>query len=205
MYKIGMIIVLAILILLGLSYFVPSLQRTIPGMASSKNSHLEKFATWKEFTPQSELFKVDLPEPPQYAKDFVEIPDTDKKRRYDMYASEKIDGSLFLVNVITYPPEIDTSFTDDILKQNVMELMHSKPDNELARLEKSLYQTRPSFDFNFNNREFHVEGKALMDGKRVFILSYITRLKEFDPADYSYFIKSFQLLDKDDKQEEKAN
>lgn len=190
MYKIGIFVICLLLFLLGLFYFAPGLKDAMFSTRSS-DSH---FTTWKEFIPQSGLFKVLLPNPPQYAKDFVNLPDSDKKRRYDMYASEKIDGTLFLVNVITYPPEVDASLTEDVLRQTVEELMRDKPDNQLAKIENSLYKSRPTLDFNFNNRDFHVEGKVLMEGSRVYVLSYVTRLHEFDPAEYSHFIDSFELM-----------
>jgi hypothetical protein len=199
MNKIVVVIICLVIILLGALYFVPSLQKSFkvfPGGSSVKSttSDAENFSTWQKFVPRSRLFKVMLPHKPQYAKDLLPIPDSDKKRRYDMYASEKIDGSLFLISVITYPMEVDTSFPEDIIRQTVDELMRSKPDNQLSKLDKNLLRTKPAFDFSIDNKDFHVEGQVIMDDKTVYVLSYIARKDEFDPIEYQYFIDSFQLL-----------
>jgi hypothetical protein len=212
MSRIGIIVICLVVILLGVFYFTPSLRNAFKspsGATSTRNaSTSESFSTWKEFVPRSKLFKVLLPSQPQYAKDIVDIPGTDQKRRYDMYASEKIDGTLFLISVITYPPEFDTSFTEDIIKQTIDELKRSKPDNKLTKLRDNAFKAQRSFDFSLDSGEFHVEGKAFMVDKIVYVLSYITRINDFDPTEYQHFIDSFELLDKQessDKQEKKNN
>jgi hypothetical protein len=119
----------------------------------------DNFATWSEFIPRSGLFQVLLPHSPQYGKDYISIPNSDKKRRYDMYVSEKIDGTIFLISVVTYPPDVDTSSTDEILRQNLEELMHNKPDNRLIKSLNTIVQERQTMEYSFENRDLHVEEK----------------------------------------------
>lgn len=154
------------------------------------------FSTWTEFTPKSGLFKVFLPSPPQYGKDFVAQPGTDKKKRYDMYASEKVDGTLFLITVITYPSEIDTKSSADIMRQNIDELMHHKADNNLTKILEGVFQSHQSYEFTIENREFHVEGKSIQSGPRVFMLTYITKNDNFDQEEYKHFVDSFHIQEK---------
>jgi hypothetical protein len=152
------------------------------------------FATWQKFIPRSGLFEIFLPSPPQYGKDFVAIPNSDKKRRYDIYASEKVDGTLFLISVVTYPPEVDISSYGDILRQNINELMHNKTDNRLNNLWQHMFQDLQSLDFSFENQEFHVEGRAIHDDHIVYMLTYITQKENFDNEEYQHFIDSFKIL-----------
>lgn len=154
----------------------------------------EYFSTWKKFVPSSKLFEVYLPNPPQYGKDFIKIPDSDKNRRYDMYASEKLDGSLFLISVITYPPEYDTSQSLTILRQNIDELMHQKAGNHLNTLLNKMFQNHSSVDFDFENKEFKVEGRAVHDDHIVYMLSYITKKENYSEDEYDFFINSFKIL-----------
>ena len=206
MYKIWITIACLAILLLGMFYFMPHLKnayKTLPGTESisADTENSENFSTWKKFTPQSGLFKVMLPDTPQYAKDLVAIPRSDKKRRYDMYASEKINGTLFLISVITYPQDVDTSLTDDILRQTLDELMKSHPDNRLSNFKNNLFKMHQTLDFSLNNGEIQVEGKILMVGKTVYVLSYITRNDNFDPKEYQHFMDSFELLNKESDQE----
>ena len=206
MYKIWITIACLAILLLGMFYFMPYLKnayKALPGTESisADTENSENFSTWKKFAPQSGLFKVMLPDTPQYAKDLVAIPGSDKKRRYDMYASEKINGTLFLISVITYPQDVDTSLTDDILRQTLDELMKSHPDNRLSNFKNNLFKTHQTLDFSLNNGEIQVEGKILMVDKTVYVLSYITRNDNFDPKEYHHFMDSFELLNKESDQE----
>lgn len=160
----------------------------------SKKGEAAHFATWTQFIPRSGLFKVLLPRTPQYGKDYISIPNSDKKRRYDMYASEKVDGTIFLISVITYPPEVDISSSNEILHQNLDELMHNKPGNHLTKLSNTIFQQHPTIEFSFENRDLHVEGKAIQDGHIVYMLTYITLKENFDSDEYQHFIDSFYLL-----------
>lgn len=186
MKKIGLIVVALAILGIGLYYFYHSKQ-------NSKGEALN-FASWNKFVPRSRLFSILLPNTPQYAKDFIAVPGSDQKRRYDMYVSEKVDGTLFLISVITYPPEVDISDPDDILRQNVDELMRRKPGNQLLKMLKGSLEEYKTFDFGFENQEFHVEGKAILDDHTVYMLTYIARRENFDLLEYDHFISSFKIL-----------
>lgn len=188
------ILTLTILTILGLALSLYYFYHSNPEESESREKR--NLATWKVFTPRSQLFKVSFPHKPQYAKDFIAIPNSDEKRRYDMYASEKVDGSLFLINVITYPSEVNTDPAEEILRQNIDELMHNKPDNRLTHMEKSSFDNLHAFDFTIENSDFFVEGKAILDGHIVYMLTYTTRDDNFDPEEYQHFINSFHLLRK---------
>lgn len=168
-----------------------ALSTTTAGFSASEQN---LFSDWKEFTPPSGSFKVLMPALPQYAKDSVAIPETDKKRRYEIFASEKIDGTLFMVSVITYPPDVDTTNTQNMLKGIVEELMHSKKDNRLKEINQNMHANYESLDFNFESKEFEIRGRVFMVDKTLYVLTYIVRKADFDQAEYKHFIDSFHLL-----------
>src|ERR1700722_18419536 len=106
------IFVVFLLLIGGIFFLVNSLKNmynkplveTENSQSNSHNSQLnsQNFSDWKEYVPSSKRFKVMLPfTPPQYARNAIEIPNSDKKRRYEMYTSETVNGSLFMINVIT--------------------------------------------------------------------------------------------------------
>lgn len=199
MSRFGVILVCLAVVAAGIFYLTQQTNRSgVAGSQSSsdQNAEAETFPKWKEFEPKSGLFKVLLPHPPHYAKDLVPIPDSDKKRRYDMYASEKIDGTLFMITVITYPAEVDMTDSHEILQQIVNELKHSKSDNQITNLKDGFFQTHPAVDFTINNKEIQVEGKAFIVGNTVFVLSYVVKEDHFDPVEYQEYIDSFQLTPK---------
>ncbi len=184
---VSLIAILALLMIVGCYIYVDQ---------QEENEQSQNFKNWRKFIPRSHLFKILLPHSPQYAKDFLSIPNSDKKRRYDMYASEKIDGTLFLVSVINYPSEIDLNFTADVLRDNIQEFMHNRPGNQLVKLVKGIEEGAKSYDFRFEKQDFRVEGKAILDDHTVYMLTYIAHIDNFDSNEYDYFIHSFQILGK---------
>jgi hypothetical protein len=195
MHKTGIVVVCLAILAAGLLYVKQGTKNDSSIPAHVSGSDPINFSTWQMFRPRSGLFEVLLPHSPQYAKDFVPIPGSELMRRYDMYASEKIDGTLFLISVITYPKEGENTEFSDILKQTVDELMRTKPDNKLSKQKESVFNGLRSMDFTMVNREFNVEGKVFMTDHIVYVLSYVTRKGEFNNVEYQHFIDSFKLLD----------
>jgi len=200
MNKTGIIIISLAILGSGL-FYVKQLSEQSSNPLGSNQENTDQFSGWKKFKARSGLFEVMLPTKPQYAKDLVSVPYSDEKRRYDMYASEKIDGTLFLISVITYPKGTESDETVDILKQTVEELMKSKPDNQLTKIENSLFHQHPSMDFSIENRSYHVEGRVFMPQNQVFVLSYVTKQDHFDKNEFQYFVKSFHFLVHDQSNE----
>lgn len=161
---------------------------------TSQTLEASPYALWKEFTAQTGRFKVLLPMPPQYAKDAVLIPETDKYRSYEMYISEKLDGPIFMVSLITYPGDTYTKNTEVILRDVIDELNRSKTTNRLKDLKNSKFQQYDALDFKMDNDKYNIIGKAFVIGRTVYLLAYIAQPSLFTIADYDYFIDSFKLL-----------
>lgn len=195
MHKLGIAVVCFALLAAGLLFLKQEAKDPAPKPATSlAGVDTENFASWKEFTPRSGLFKVLLPHPPQYAKDVVPTPGNEQKRRYDMYASEKIDGTAFLITLITYPNEPKSAEIAALLKQTVDELTRSKPDNHLSKSQETLFHTYPAMDFLIDNGKLKVEGKVFVMGKLVYVLSYVAQEDQINPGEFQHFIDSFEPL-----------
>src|ERR1700722_19749969 len=53
------------------------------------------FQKWHEFTAPTGKFKVLFPTLPQHATENVDDPKTNEKHKYDIFVSEKEDGTIF--------------------------------------------------------------------------------------------------------------
>ncbi len=65
----------------------------------------DAYAMWYPYTNLQGGFLVEFPVPPQNATQNVAIPNANQQRKYDMFVSEQLDGTIYLVNVVTYPTE----------------------------------------------------------------------------------------------------
>jgi hypothetical protein len=151
------------------------------------------FSDWQDFTDPSGKFKAQLPSTPQFIKGSAEIPTSDRKRRYEIYASQELNGNLFMINVMTYPSDFDTSDIKETLRGIVDETVQSNPNNRLVNNQESLYQDRPALDFDIDNQQIKSQGRAFMIGKTVYILVYSAHQKNFVPAEYQKFVDSFAI------------
>jgi hypothetical protein len=189
MYK-TILVATLFLLFAGIAYYLIEIK------PSFKVERANAFSDWAEFIPQSKRFKVSLPSKPQYAKDLLPIPNSNKKRPYQIYASEKIDGTVFMISVITYPPEVDTSNSHEMLKGLVDELVQSKIDNRLNKIDKSQFQEYDSVDFKISSSDLEAQGKAIQVDNNVFILTYIAKHSDLNQMEFEHFIDSFIILPK---------
>lgn len=199
MYKM-MIFALLALALIGVFFLATDtkVEKVLLG-GIAKNKPEPVALDWKEFVANSGNFKAVLPSHPQHAKQVVEIPNSDKKRVYEMYASDKVNGTVFMISIITYPADVDTSDITQMLQGTVTELMQGNADNKLIKQEETIYQNHPALDFTIENEPFKVEGITFMIDKALYVLSYTARINDFKPAEYKYFIDSFVLQPKQAK------
>lgn len=184
-------IVIICLIVLGVGLFFYGKEDSLVTAVTNDNGEI---AVWKDFESTENLFKVKLPSTPQYAGDNISIPGSDKKREYNLYAAEGLDGSLFSISIIVYPQEVDTSNTLEILQQIVNEVKLSRPANQLIESKEALFKGYHGLNFIIENSNFHIKGKAFMVDKIVYVLSYATRKGAFIPEEYEKFVNSFEIL-----------
>lgn len=166
--------------------------RILPGNTAGE-LEVPAFVEWREFIPASGKFKVMLPVVPQYAKETVSIPDTNQKRWYEMFVSEKMDSTLFLISLITYPPGVDISNTEMMLRGIVDEMVYSKVGNKLKEFENTTFQNHQAVRFDIVSKEFNIKGIAMMVDKTTYLLTYVAKEDNFNEAEYQHFITSFQL------------
>lgn len=186
------VVLMAAIILLGSD--LKNAYKLLPGSTSPTMPAPPPYADWREFVARSGKFKVLLPAVPQYAKEAVDIPNMNKKRQYEMYVSEKINGTIFLISLITYPSDVDTSNTQEMLHGIVEEMMGSKPGNQLISEKAETFDHYPATDFSIRNKETNIQGKAFMINKTIYLLTYIAKKADFEEGEYQHFIDSFQLL-----------
>lgn len=195
MYK-TIIMGIFIALMVGVIFLATNLKdayKVLPG-STTPILNADPHASWREFSPQSGSFKVLFPAVPQFAKEAVNIPNTDKKRRYEMYASETINGTVFMVSVITYPQDYDTTSKAQTIQSVIDELVASDPANHLLESRDTVFLDFPAMDFHMVNKEFDIEGKSFMNDKTVYVLTYVARNNDYDQKDYDYFINSFHLI-----------
>ncbi len=160
----------------------------------SRSSYQEDFSDWVLFIPASGVFQVSLPTSPHYFDSTIDIPFSPKKGAYEIYASTKVNETLFMVSSVIYPGNMDLSDSQETLKALVEQLSHTRPGNRIIHLQETQFDRYPALDFLVDNQNFKIEGIAFLMGQRAYILTYIARKSDFNSREYEHFIHSFSLL-----------
>lgn len=179
---------IAIVGFLGI-FFLKDSYKLLP-LGSTKETPAP-FADWHLFDAPSGKFRVMLPTLPQHATQSNKDKKTDEVRHYDMYVAEKLDGSIFMVSLITFPNSKEAP--EMIQKTVVNDLLASNPSNQLKNMKVGEYKKFKTIDFAIENNEMTIHGMTFVDGATLYLLSAIFRNSAYNPEEYEYFIKSFEL------------
>ncbi len=154
----------------------------------------ESFKLWKSFTPPTGEFKALFPSLPQHAAENTRDPHTNQPRNYVMYVSEKPNGTLLMVSMITYPKDGTMAPPTQILHNVMQELMTSNPANKLISEKENPIAAYPSLDFSIKNKEVRIENRGFIKDHTLFLLTFIAKNEEFNEKEYMHFLDSFELL-----------
>ncbi|MCE2983890.1 MAG: hypothetical protein LW832_10045 [Parachlamydia sp.] len=194
MYKTIILSVFALLMLtiLFLASNLKDSYKILPGSTSGE-LNVPRQADWNEFTPENNTFKALFPANPQFVKETVAVPGTDMKRLYEIYASENLQGSVYMVSVITYPPNYKVVNANELLNEVMEELVASSPDNHLLESRDAEFKKQPAVDFHMVNKDYDIEGKTFLLNKTVYVLTYVVKNTDFNRQDYQLFIDNFSV------------
>lgn len=148
---------------------------------------------WKEFTPTQRNFTVSLPAPPQYFKDTVDVPNGAEKKIYELYLVKKLDGNIFMINAITYPVDIKDKEAKSYFEELQNELIKGQPHSQLKFVKDSVHQGKPANDFKIESPNVQIFGHSILDGKTLYMLTYIKPNDHLGSDDYERFFHSFML------------
>lgn len=176
-------------------FFVSELKESykVLPIKESPNMAVPLYTDWRSFSPPDRKFAVLLPVPPQHAKDTVEIPRSELKRSYEMYISETLNGSIFMISIITYPREYPVVDQKSTLNDLVQEMVQTHSQNRLFSSQEGTFDKFPAVSFDINNPIYHIVGKVIAVQNTYYLLSYLAKKEQFDQVEYDYFLRNFQI------------
>ena len=106
---------------------------------------------WIDFKPFTNKFAVSLPSEPKYVLDASEKPDGNGQKWYEMYASQELDNTTYLINLISYKDGLDGKNHKNILDNAVNELVSRNLNNQLMSVKEEQYLNKPAIFFHIDN------------------------------------------------------
>lgn len=158
------------------------------------NTPATDYQSWIEYASPDGQFKVLFPTPPQIVSDKASDPKTKAIKKYQMYMSEKKDGTIFMINLITFPNAQDATLAQDDVLANVMnDMLVSNPDNHLVVMQEGEYHKHKSLDFVIENATFGYNVRTFATDKTLVVLSCVYKKGALIPKDFEFFLNSFEF------------
>lgn len=194
-----------VLVLLGLGAFLgvwfskdsykilPVTETPVPEAALEKYN----FQDWHAFSSPDQTFQVMFPTLPQHAKETVKDKKNGDERKYEMYVSEKEDGTMFMISTITFKKLKNDPVEDQKLLSEMMnDMVASNPKNVLQKSKEGDYKGHRTLEYTINNNELSIEVKSFLVKDRMYVMSRIAKLSNYNAEEYNFFINSFDLTAK---------
>jgi hypothetical protein len=137
-----------------------------------------------------------MPNLPQHVTSTVALPNAEGSIRYDVYLAQARVGTTFIINAIQYPDSYDTSNPDAVLQAAAEEMVNGNPSNKLVREERGVHQGLPSSDFTLKNQDVGIRSRAILKGKRLYVLTVADRDPQVLQDSFSRFANSFKVENK---------
>ena len=131
---------------------------------------------------------------PQQASDQVTDPLTNEVRYYDMYVSQELDGTIYMISLITFKDSKSVIDPENLLKLTIGDMVKANLENKLLKVDNGNYKNMPASDFKIQNPQMTIEGKAFVDHQTLYIVSTMENTRNYKSDDFEYFMKSFNLL-----------
>lgn len=189
---IGVVTVIVVLIVLGIAN-IKNTYKLLPIQATQQFIKTP-YEEWQEFDSPSGTFQVKLPTLPQRATQTIKDPKSQTIRQYDMYVAQQNNNTTYMISAVRYINNKESPET--LQKSMISDLLASNPSNQLKTMSAGSYKQFPTIDFTITNDTNTIDGMTFMDGETLYILSTIFSNQRYNPEDYQFFVKSFDLTNK---------
>jgi hypothetical protein len=159
------------------------------------------FHEWHEFEPPSKSFKVMFPTLPQHASEKIKDPKTDELRVYNMYVSEKIDGTVFMISLIAFANSYDRIQAETLLREMMDDMVASNEQNTLQDFKSGEYLHHPSLEYLMHSDKLAINVMSFMVENVMYVLTRVTTIENFNLDEFNFFINSFELAPNQESQE----
>lgn len=152
-----------------------------------------QFDDWRLYRSDSGNFTVMMPGLTQNATETAKDPRSNEKRRYEMYVAQRANGNIFMITLITFPSSADLIDPSHLFESVMSEMLAANPDNQLESKEEKVVNNKQTFDFVIQGKEVKSQNQAFINGKTLYLLSYMSKPAMYDKKEFDYFVNSFTL------------
>ena len=158
----------------------------------ARDESASPYLEWQKYTPPSKAFTVMMPLIPQHATEKITDKNTGAVRLYNMYVAEKANGTIFMVNLITFVDGIKEEEGLKILKSLMEEIIGSGKDIQVLSAEEKTFKQLPSLHFSYTRENREIDTILFRNKNIIYMLSSVGNTEHFNPKDFAFFAESFE-------------
>lgn len=177
-------------------YFIKDSYEILPLTAHNGQIRKQK-ESWFNYDAPAKDFKVSVPLLPQTATQDLLDPITGETRHYEMYVATSDIGTIYMINTITFPKEMDETLKSKTLKSVISDMVAANPGNKLKSKREVSYEGKSAIDFMIENESTLIQAREFFSGQTLYVLYLISKKEVSEDDHFEQFIQSFKLTEKE--------
>lgn len=148
------------------------------------------YENWHLYHDKEGRFSALFPTLPIHAAENYKDPKTEELRTYEMFVSERDDGSVFMVNLITFPEGADLD-AEQLYSRFINDMLTANPKNELENSTATTFHDSKSYDFSLRNDEMRIQSKIFLNDRSLYLFSRVVPIGSVKDEQFTFFVNSF--------------
>ncbi len=151
-----------------------------------------EFSSWKEFHCERGQCSVAFPTVPKHMQEQFELPKSKARVTYDAYVSSNQPQTVFMMLIANYPVAISPEYQKISLEGFVNGLVQQGGQIVFANMLDLTNAT--GVEFFIKNGNVYFKGKAIMKGKKLYLIAMESLDAQYKDSLYHQFINSFRFI-----------
>jgi len=151
-----------------------------------------EYSSWKEFQCESGKCSVAFPTDPKHMQEQFELPKSKARVTYDAYVSSNNPQTVYMMLIANYPVAISPEYQRISLEGFINGLVQQGGQIIFANLLEIPNAT--GVEFFIQNGNVYFKGKAIMKGKKLYLIAMESLDTQYKDSLYHQFIESFRFM-----------
>jgi len=148
---------------------------------------------WKPFNSQEHSFLVKFPADVDSQTFTVLDPRSKEKQYYDIFASQELDSTIYVINVIQFPPGKNPKNDPYLIEYKIQDIIANGRNSHLVSSKKTSLFDQDTTEFVIEGENYRIRGAMFVFEDKLYLLSMTASKKDDSKKDWDYFVKSFSI------------
>jgi len=159
-----------------------------------RSAHASEAKVWKQIYARTGDCRIAFPSVPKMIQQALTLSDEGDKLTYDVYLAPLNEKALCLLLVAVYPFPLKDGHELTRIEGLLNGIVSHHPDNKLVFGRVIDQQGEPAVDFLVQSPSSYFRARALMKGRKLYLIAIDGRQGEIEEEAFTKFVQSFALV-----------